>query len=106
MAGTTSFVYFVLKRAMAILLFQRFLASAANSNLVAVGEDFVADSRRRVAFIAHDHDVGSMNRRFLFQNAAGLLRAARLGMAFDDVQSLDDDGVLFLQNAQDLAGLA
>ena len=60
--------------------------------------NLLTDARRRVALIAHNHNVGSMNRGFLFNDPARLLRATRLGMALDHIESFDDNRVLVRQH--------
>ena len=69
-------------------------------------ENLGADPDRGVARIAHDHDVGDVDRGFLLHDAAGLLRAARLGMALDQVHPFDEHTLLLGQHLDDLAGLA
>src|SRR5574341_1981521 len=81
-------------------------ATAAQTNFLAIAENFMADAHRGVTLVAHDHDVGGIDGGFLLQDAAGLLGAPRFGMALDHVDSLDNHPVLVLQHAQDFAGLA
>src|SRR5689334_3781327 len=83
-----------------------FVAAAANANLAAIGQQLVADAHGRIALVAHEHHVGGVNRRLLFDDAACLLRPARLTVPLHDIEPLDDHGVLVGQHAQHLAGLA
>src|ERR1043166_9602972 len=82
------------------------VAAATDANLVAAGQQLVADAHGRVALVAHEHHVGGVNRRLLFDDAARLLRPTRLAMPLHDIESFDDDGFFVGKHAQHLAGLA
>src|SRR5678815_4772861 len=102
MAGITSVKYLLFNRAIgmslihSIQLIEGLLAAPADANFFAVRQNLVADPHRRITLVAHDHNVRSMNARFLLDDAAGLLWTARLCMALDHVSSFNDDSV-FIQ---------
>ena len=47
-----------------------------------------------------------MNGGLFLDDPAGLLRPARLGMPFDDIEPFDNHSVFFQQHAEHFAGLA
>src|SRR6185369_1399190 len=82
------------------------VTAAAHPRRRAVLEPSRAHTRRRVAPLTHDHHVREVDRRLFLDDAAGLLRTARLLMALHHVQALDHDPVLLADDPQHLAGLA
>src|SRR5277367_3956811 len=83
-----------------------FSATPADAGLGAVGGSFEADADRGVASIAKNHDVRYIDRRFLLDDSAGALRAARLAVPLDDIEPLDYDAAALRQHAHHLAGFA
>ncbi|MPN64488.1 hypothetical protein SDC9_212263 [bioreactor metagenome] len=61
------------------------------------------DARGLAALGAHDHDLAGRDRRFLVDDAAGHPLAARLLMALDHLDALDDDLVRFGEGLLNLA---
>jgi len=60
----------------------------------------------RVAALAKHHHIGNRDRRFLLDDTAGTGRAARLGVALDDIQPLDNHAAGRRDHFEHLAGLA
>src|SRR6266508_2913846 len=87
-------------------LIQCFVAAATDANLLAVCQDLSANSHRRVTLVAHDHDIRNIDGSFLLDDPTRLLRATRLGMPFDDIDSLDNNSVFIPQDPEHFADLA
>src|SRR5215472_10659130 len=85
---------------------QLIAAAPADAHAAAVLEVSLAHAHRRVALVAHDHEVGEMDGGFLLDDPRRALRAAWLLMALDQIEPLDQGALLAAQHAQDLAGLA
>src|SRR6185369_5632753 len=83
----------------------RLPATPARPHRGPVVEALAADPGRRVAAVAHDHDVREIDGGFLLHHTAGLLLVPRLLVTLHHVEALDDDAVLLADHAQHLAGL-
>src|SRR6202030_1101258 len=83
-----------------------FAASPTDPALGAIVVGLDADPDRSVAAIAKNHDVRDCDRRFLFDDSARALRAARLAVTLDDIEPLDHDASNLGQHPHHLAGLA
>src|SRR5262249_35340113 len=103
--GTTSLRYLSRRRAMASPI-QLVAATAAHAHAAPVLEHALAHAHRGVALVAHDHEVGEVERGFLLDDARRRLRAARLLMPLDQVEPFDQRPLLGRHHAQDPAGLA
>jgi len=68
---------------MLVSLLQRLAAASADPNFLSITEDLSSDPHGGVALVTHDHDIRKMNRRFFFQDAAGLLRPFRARMSLN-----------------------
>src|SRR4030095_1760708 len=103
--GTTSLRYRSRKRAIRSPV-QLVAAAPADAHAASILEHQLAHAHRRVALVAHDHDVGDVNRGFFLDDARRGLRAARLLVPLDHVETLDQRALPAGQHAQNLAGLA
>src|ERR1019366_2100808 len=83
-----------------------FLAPAADAHATAVFEAAFAHTHRSAAFVTHDHQVGQVDGGFFLDDTVWALRAARLGVALDHVQSFHRRAVVFRNDVNDLAGFA
>src|SRR5205814_6182280 len=79
--------------------------AAREADLAAVIEEFVADPGGLVGLRVDMGEVGDVDRRFLFDDAAGIAHA-RLGMPPGDMDTLDDGARLRRKDPQHLALLA
>src|SRR5215469_708277 len=75
------------------------------ANLAAVGQSAIADPRRTAGLRVDVRDVRDIDRQFPIDDAAGVARA-RLGVALDHADALDDDAILRRQHPLHLAALA
>src|SRR5437899_2381140 len=80
-------------------------AAAADTHTPAVLELLAADPDRLVALAAEHHDVRDGERRLLLDDATTALLSARLLMALDDVQSLDEHVPVVGRDARYLTAL-
>ena len=81
-------------------------AARHRSAISIVATTVTSDPDRSVAAIAKNHDVRDVERRFLLDDSARALRAARLAVTLDDIEPLDHYASAIGQHAHHLAGLA
>src|ERR1700687_3830489 len=104
--GKTSRSYRSFNRGVIGSPIEQLVTAPADAYTATIFEDALPHAHGGVAFVAHDHQVRLMDRRFLFDDAVRRLRAARLGVALDHVQPLHDHASALRNDAHDLPGLA
>src|SRR5690606_11201606 len=76
------------------------------TNAPPVLEGLSDDRRGPPGTFAPGHHVGDVDRRFLLDDAALLIRGGGTGMPLDAVDALDEDAVLVAVHGEDLAALS